>query len=734
MLKSLCRLLAVSSLLLAIALPALGQSSPPLVLQLRLLDDSGQPISGGRFNARFSFYDADVSNDFPLFEIEATALSADNGLVVATLRLEDRINDFLPFDTPEELFAQRRAQVGVTITDGIVPDGLEVGEELFPRIPIAAVPYAALAGSALSISGATIEDLDQSAHVLDRNNPHEVTASQVGAPEAADVDAALATKADASHRHDELYYRRADVDQLIEALIDRIEALEAANGESSSAAMTRLVEALTVEGDTLRLDGVNLQLTSGVGATTPNSDFQNGLGNLILGYNAGADLDRSGTHNLVIGDGNSWVGSTGVVVGGGHSIGDRAVALGGASNTALAGSIALGGAQNSARQSSSVLIGGLLNEAPDGSEIEGDADPSDNVVIGGRGNRGVGSASVVIAGTGNGAPGLNAAVLGGANNEAPGTNAVVVGGFRNRAFGAAATTLGGAENSASGPESTVSGGRFNRARGENAGIFGGFDNETIGEQSAVFGGFSNLAEGNRTTIAGGQDVRLFEDDEVQDILAGIMTLDGDDLIFEGVNVHIRNGGGGTGARNGLGNLIVGYNEAAVGAAGLNGGTDGPIPGSGVTVGGTGTGSGGAPNPDGDPPPRTGSHNIVLGPAHEYTSFGAFLSGMGNTATAPGTVLLGGHDNEALWPRAALVGGARNVAGGTSPPPTTEIIRVGSGALGSVDVEVVPAAPTVVGGADNEAAARAGVVVGGGNNSVERPGGVVAGGSNRGNNP
>ncbi|MCG8590604.1 MAG: hypothetical protein MJE66_15035, partial [Proteobacteria bacterium] len=60
---------------------------------------------------------------------------------------------------------------------------------------------------------------------------------------------------------------------------------------------------------------------------------------------------------------------------------------------------------------------------------------------------------------------------------------------------------------------------------------------------------------------------------------------GNDVFFEGCNVHVRNGAGTTNTTNGLGNLIIGYNEA--GAV---------------------------------PPTRTGSHNLVVGEAHGYSSY------------------------------------------------------------------------------------------------------------------
>jgi hypothetical protein len=79
---------------------------------------------------------------------------------------------------------------------------------------------------------------------------------------------------------------------------------------------------------------------------------------------------------------------------------------------------------------------------------------------------------------------------------------------------------------------------------------------------------------------------------------------GNDLIITGCNVHIRDGSGDThGATNGLGNLIIGYNANSGGAL------------------------------------RTGSHNLVIGDNHSYTSSGGVVAGAYNTVSGPNAVAL-----------------------------------------------------------------------------------------------
>jgi hypothetical protein len=103
-----------------------------------------------------------------------------------------------------------------------------------------------------------------------------------------------------------------------------------------------------------------------------------------------------------------------------------------------------------------------------------------------------------------------------------------------------------------------------------------------------------------------------------------------DILFEGCNVHIRDGMGTTESQNGLGNLIVGYNE---------------------------------PHPDARRVLRTGSHNLIVGPRHEYTSFGGFVAGQENTVSGWFASIPGGTDNVDSDIGATVSGGAFNVASG-----------------------------------------------------------------------
>jgi hypothetical protein len=79
--------------------------------------------------------------------------------------------------------------------------------------------------------------------------------------------------------------------------------------------------------------------------------------------------------------------------------------------------------------------------------------------------------------------------------------------------------------------------------------------------------------------------------------------DYNNVYFEGCNVHVRNTTGATTNTDGFGNLIVGYDEG-----------------------------------DGD---KTGSHNLVVGARHTYSSYGGLVAGFSNSVTIPYGSVLGG---------------------------------------------------------------------------------------------
>ncbi|MFC1889972.1 hypothetical protein ACFL4G_09460 [Thermodesulfobacteriota bacterium] len=115
-------------------------------------------------------------------------------------------------------------------------------------------------------------------------------------------------------------------------------------------------------------------------------------------------------------------------------------------------------------------------------------------------------------------------------------------------------------------------------------------------------------------------------DALETLLANVTRV-GNDISFNGVNVHINNGTGFTGGTNTLGNLIVGYNE-----------------------------------PRGKGDVRSGSHNIVVGDKQNYSSYGGLVAGYENTISNFYASVSGGTQNVASGMLASVSGGSINVAG------------------------------------------------------------------------
>lgn len=145
------------------------------------------------------------------------------------------------------------------------------------------------------------------------------------------------------------------------------------------------------------------------------------------------------------------------------------------------------------------------------------------------------------------------------------------------------------------------------------------------------------------------------------------------LQISGANLQILNGTGETGMKNGLGNLIIGYNEPGAAAS-----------------------------------DRSGSHNFVVGPRHQYSSFGGAVigadntisgeyatvtAGSGNTASGRFSTVSASFSNTASGEYAAVSGGCEHTASGTYATVSGGQRNTASGQWG-----------TVSGGLDREAPA------------------------------
>lgn len=162
------------------------------------------------------------------------------------------------------------------------------------------------------------------------------------------------------------------------------------------------------------------------------------------------------------------------------------------------------------------------------------------------------------------------------------------------------------------------------------------------------------------------------------------TVDGEPVVrFTGVNVQVVSGSGSTnGPVNGTGNLIIGYHEVGpLGAAG-----------------------------------RTGSHNLIVGPGHVFSSFGGLVAGKDNSLAAENATVTGGQFNRAAGNLSAVLGGSLNEANGSA-----------SAVSGGRDNRATGSASAVSGGEANNASGRLAVVSGGSLNDAENELSTVSGG-------
>ncbi len=115
--------------------------------------------------------------------------------------------------------------------------------------------------------------------------------------------------------------------------------------------------------------------------------------------------------------------------------------------------------------------------------------------------------------------------------------------------------------------------------------------------------------------------------DVQALLEGVSRTDSA-IVISGANLQVVDGSGNTaGATNGLGNIIIGYNE-----------------GTAETQ-------------------RTGSHNLIVGIGHAWTSFSGIVAGENNLISARAACVLGGKDNQATQLYSSVCGGSDNTASG-----------------------------------------------------------------------
>lgn len=234
--------------------------------------------------------------------------------------------------------------------------------------------------------------------------------------------------------------------------ISTLQSNVASQGSAISSLQTKTASmaATTINGrPAVTFNGVNVYVRNGMGSTagTPN-----GTGNLIVGYDEARTTNskKTGSHNLVLGYENNYESFGGIVA----------------------------GRSNSITGETSSVLGGFMNQAS-------------------------GSRSVIIAGSNNAAEGQYSVVVAGSNNTASGTRSVVVSGYDNSAEHQDAVVVAGWNNTASGIRSAVVAGSNNEAGGSYAAILSGDSNSTSSIGAAVVAGLSNTASGSRSAIVSG---------------------------------------------------------------------------------------------------------------------------------------------------------------------------------------------------------------------------------------
>lgn len=180
-------------------------------------------------------------------------------------------------------------------------------------------------------------------------------------------------------------------------------------------------------------------------------------------------------------------------------------------------------------------------------------------------------------------------------------------------------------------------------------------------------------------------------------------LAGPHIIFTGANLHVRDGSGttndGGGTLTGLGNLVIGYDDAP------------------------------------DLPPaagyRSGAHNLVVGPGHTFNSFGGFVAGDNNSVEGPSATVSAGRENTASGMWSGVSGGLGNAAADEATSISgghgNTAIQFGSSVSGGDNNTANGATASVTGGSHNQATGTSASVSGGESNTASDIDASVSGG-------
>ena len=166
-------ILVIAGLMLTMFFAVAAGAVPGLINYQGRLTDSGGADLASEYKLSFALYDA-VAAGTALWSEEQT-VRVENGIYQVSLGAVSPLSG--------NIFAsdQLYLELAVWNTD------TAAWEIMTPRQRITSVGFALQAENAETLDGYTAAELDQSAHVNDTDNPHQVTAAQIGAVTLADL-------------------------------------------------------------------------------------------------------------------------------------------------------------------------------------------------------------------------------------------------------------------------------------------------------------------------------------------------------------------------------------------------------------------------------------------------------------------------------------------------------------------------------------------------------------------
>ena len=342
--------------------------------------------------------------------------------------------------------------------------------------------------------------------------------------------------------------------QAAQQLLTRLEELEA---------KVALLEDKTTHLASDEIDGQPAVVVESANLHVRNGDSSeiNGRGNLILGYNGPPEegsADRTGSHNLVIGDGHSYTSHHGLVHGVDHRVeAPGAAIIGGEENRILQedpnhiGSAIVSGRNHEIVARYSAIFGGykhVIEKSQESAIIGGDEnaiiDTRRSFIGGGFGNLIDEEAGGLDAGF------QTATIIGGDRNFAgPGTPTnqnlddgrdandgydyiTILGGTRNQALGDTTVSVGGSSNQNYGTESAVIGGHDNWVGEPDFSS----STPTSGYRSVIIGGEGSDNHAEFGIVLGGSGHTLGQPDQPGETAYGIC-IGGEDNELYGAGTH-----------------------------------------------------------------------------------------------------------------------------------------------------------------------------------------------------